>query len=260
MATRLGDHRFDDKLDDLSPEARAANVERDRKALAELPRKVDYNTLSRGGQIDYEILRQHLTRAVWLAETFRPFEDDPRIYGDYLTESVYLLLTQSSLPRATNVQQRPGPHGRGPPGGRDRPEDDRPAAPGQGRDGDPPDQGGDRLLQGRPLHPGRRTSRGGGAGRAGRTGDPGAGGLPRLPRGRGLAPVDRVVADRPGEVRQEARPRARRRVSADGGVARGGSRGEPRRARDGRDRPADVGDDLPRRADPPRRRRRAGAP
>ena len=99
MATRLGDHRFDDKLDDLSPEARAANVERDRRALAELPRKVDYNTLSRGGQIDYEILRQHLTRAVWLAETFRPFEDDPRTYGDYLTESVYLLLTQSSLPR-----------------------------------------------------------------------------------------------------------------------------------------------------------------
>ena len=103
-ATRLGDHRFDDKLDDLSPEARAANVERDRKALAELPKKVDYNALSRSGQIDFEILRQYLTRAVWLAETFRPFEDDPRIYGDYLTESVYLLLTQSSLPRETNVR------------------------------------------------------------------------------------------------------------------------------------------------------------
>ena len=43
--------------------------------------------------------------------------------------------------------------------------------------------------------------------------------------------------------------------AADGGAARGGSRGEPRRARDGGDRPADVGDDLPRRADPPRRRR-----
>ena len=104
MATRLGDHRFDDKLDDLSPEARAANVERDRRALGELPGKVDHNRLSRGGQIDYEILSQHLTRAVWLAETFRPFEDDPRTYGDYLTESVYLLLTQSSLPRATNVR------------------------------------------------------------------------------------------------------------------------------------------------------------
>ena len=51
MATRLGDHRFDDKLDDLSPEARAANVERDRKALAELPRKVDsQHALARTGR------------------------------------------------------------------------------------------------------------------------------------------------------------------------------------------------------------------
>ena len=60
MATRLGDHRFDDQLDDLSAEARAAHVERDRKALAELPRKVDYDKLSRDGQIDFEIFRQHL--------------------------------------------------------------------------------------------------------------------------------------------------------------------------------------------------------
>jgi uncharacterized protein (DUF885 family) len=104
MATRLGDHTFDDQLDDLSPEARAARIERDRKALAALPGAVRYDALSRSGQIDYEILRQHLTRAVWLAENFRPFEDDPRIYGDYLTEGVYLLLTQSSLPRATNVR------------------------------------------------------------------------------------------------------------------------------------------------------------
>jgi uncharacterized protein (DUF885 family) len=103
-ATRLGDHRFDDKLDDLSAEGRAANLDRDRRALAELPKKIDPAALSRSGRIDYEILRQHLTRAVWLTETFHPFEDDPRIYGDYLTESVYLLLTQSSLPRAVNVQ------------------------------------------------------------------------------------------------------------------------------------------------------------
>ena len=53
--------------------------------------------------IDFDIFRHHLVRSIWLAENFRPFEDDPRIYGDYLTESVYLLLTQSSLPRATNL-------------------------------------------------------------------------------------------------------------------------------------------------------------
>ena len=36
-ATRLGDHRFDDLLDDVSPKARAANAARARKMLAELP-------------------------------------------------------------------------------------------------------------------------------------------------------------------------------------------------------------------------------
>src|SRR5258708_6258436 len=77
-ATRLGDHRFDGLLDDLSIEARAANIERDRKSLAELGKKVDYDKLSRSGQIDFEILRNALTRSVWLAETFTPFEDDPR--------------------------------------------------------------------------------------------------------------------------------------------------------------------------------------
>ena len=206
MATRLGDHRFDDKLDDLSPEARAANVERDRRTLAELPRKVDYNTLSRGGQIDYEILRQHLTRAVWLAETFRPFEDDPRTYGDYLTESVYLLLTQSSLPRKTNVRNALARMAEVP----------RVVETARKTIGRPPrvkvetavrqTKGAIDFYKGDLYHPGRRTSRGGGAGPARRPGDPGAGGLPGLPRGRGLAPVDRVVADRPGDVRQEARP------------------------------------------------------
>jgi uncharacterized protein (DUF885 family) len=104
MATRLGDHRFDDQLDDLSAPARKARVDHDRQTLEDLPRKIGYAELSRAGQIDFEILRHHLERAIWLAETFQPFEDDPRIYGEYLTESVYLLLTQSSLPQAINVK------------------------------------------------------------------------------------------------------------------------------------------------------------
>src|SRR5439155_1906345 len=81
---------------------------RARKALDDLPRCVAYDKLARAGQIDYEILRHHLTREIWLAEHFDPFVDDPRIYGDYLTESVYLLLTQSSLPRETNVANARG--------------------------------------------------------------------------------------------------------------------------------------------------------
>jgi uncharacterized protein (DUF885 family) len=103
-ASRLGDHRFDHLLDDVSPKARAAWADRTRKTLAELPRRVDYQKLSRSGQIDFEIFKHDLTRTLWLAENTKPFEEDPRVYNDYISESVYLLLTQSSLPRPTNIK------------------------------------------------------------------------------------------------------------------------------------------------------------
>src|SRR5207247_5583890 len=56
------------------------------------------------GQIDFEIWQHHLKRDLWLAENTKPFEEDPRVYNDYITESVYLLLTQSTLPKAQNVK------------------------------------------------------------------------------------------------------------------------------------------------------------
>src|SRR5258708_29323157 len=93
MATRLGEHRFDDQLDDLSQPARNAILNHDRAALAELGQKVNFANLSRDGQIDYGIFRQYLERNIWLSETFHPFKEDPRVYGSYITESVYLLLT-----------------------------------------------------------------------------------------------------------------------------------------------------------------------
>ncbi|WP_169977128.1 DUF885 domain-containing protein [Tautonia rosea] len=102
-ATRLGDHRFDDRLEDLSADSRARWVERDRRFLTELPKRVPYDALSRDGQIDFEIFRHHLDYSLWLSEHFQPFEDDPRIYVGYTTEGVYLLLTQSTLPEAENL-------------------------------------------------------------------------------------------------------------------------------------------------------------
>jgi uncharacterized protein (DUF885 family) len=103
-ATKLGDHRFDDRLDDLSPDARAAWVDLDRKTLAELSTRFDPKTLSRDGRIDCEIFRHSLESSIWQAERFKPFEDDPRVYGDYLTEGVYLLFAQSTMPREVNLK------------------------------------------------------------------------------------------------------------------------------------------------------------
>ena len=102
-ATRLGDHRFDGLLEDVSAAARQGWLTQTRKTLAELPKRVDYAKLSRDGQVDYNIFKQELTRNLWLTENTRPFEEDPRAYGDYINDSVYLLLTQSTLPKETNI-------------------------------------------------------------------------------------------------------------------------------------------------------------
>ncbi|HZZ77164.1 MAG TPA: DUF885 domain-containing protein [Gemmataceae bacterium] len=103
-ATRSGNHDYDDKLDDLSPKARKASNERARKTLAELPKVIDYKKLSRSGQIDFEIWQHELKKSLWLADNTDPFANDPRVYTDYITDSVYALLTQSTLPQPVNVR------------------------------------------------------------------------------------------------------------------------------------------------------------
>lgn len=102
-ATRLGDHRFDHLLDDVSAGAQARWVAHLRQALRALPREVPYAALDRDGQIDFEILRDELKTQLWLAENTRPFEEDPRIYNEYVNDSVYLLLAQSTVPRNVSL-------------------------------------------------------------------------------------------------------------------------------------------------------------
>jgi uncharacterized protein (DUF885 family) len=103
-ATRLGDHRFDHLLDDVSAEARGRWARHFKATLDELPRQVDAKKLSRSSQIDYEIFEHDLQRSLWLLENSKTFEEDPRVYNDYLAESVYLPLVQSTLPRPLIVK------------------------------------------------------------------------------------------------------------------------------------------------------------
>lgn len=103
-ATRQGNHDFDHLLDDLSAKARAEWVRQVRATRDELPRKIDPEKLSRSSRIDYEIFKHHLTRALWLAENTRPYEEDPRIYNEFIGDGVYLLLTQSTRPQADNIK------------------------------------------------------------------------------------------------------------------------------------------------------------
>ena len=102
-ASRMGDHRFDDQIEDLSAEARTDRLASRKRTLARLEAEIPYDQLSRASQIDYEVFRHDLREGIWLEENLRPFEEDPRIYNEYLTGSVYCLLTQSSLPPEINI-------------------------------------------------------------------------------------------------------------------------------------------------------------
>jgi len=102
-ATKLGDHRFDHLLEDVSRAARDGWLAHARQTLKELPKRVDYAKLSRAGQIDFEIFRHELETQIWLAGNTHPFEEDARTYNDYINDSVYALLTQSTLAKETNI-------------------------------------------------------------------------------------------------------------------------------------------------------------
>lgn len=102
-ATQLGDHRFDALLDDISPAARTEWLELDKRRLAALPKKVAFDALSADGKVSYGILRDELARSIWLAENAHRFEEDPRVYGAYISDCVFSLLTQSTLPKETNI-------------------------------------------------------------------------------------------------------------------------------------------------------------
>jgi len=90
-------------LEDLTPAARAKWLELTRKTLADLPKQVEYLKLSRAAQIDFETFQHTLKADEWLTENTHPYEQDTRIYNGYINDSIYLLLTQSTLPAETNV-------------------------------------------------------------------------------------------------------------------------------------------------------------
>ena len=101
----LGDHRFDHLLDDISIEARQKWLEHSRAQLEKLNKLFANNSeLTAAGQIDFLIFRDELARSIWLAENTKPFEEDPRTYGGYINDSVYSLLTQSTLPKEKNIE------------------------------------------------------------------------------------------------------------------------------------------------------------
>ena len=109
-ATKLGEPRFNHLLDDLSPQApRLGRVDtQDPGSPAGAGGLCQAHTLRPDR---FGILRHHLTRELWLAENTRPYEDDPRLYNEYMSDCVYLLFAQSTQPLGQRQERRrpPGP-------------------------------------------------------------------------------------------------------------------------------------------------------
>ncbi len=104
LATSLGDHRYDHLLDDITAEGRSTWDAQNLESLDILHQTIVYHSLSPESKIDYEIFEHDLMRELWLAKTFKSFEEDPRSYGPYIVGCVYQLLAKSTLPLETNVK------------------------------------------------------------------------------------------------------------------------------------------------------------
>ncbi|MFC0679423.1 DUF885 domain-containing protein [Lysobacter korlensis] len=96
-ATQLGDHRFDDRIDDLDAEGRQRLVDFSRSLLAELD-ALDTSRLSRENQVDALILRNQLRSDIWNIETFQSWARDPQVYTGLAGSAIYNLMAREFAP------------------------------------------------------------------------------------------------------------------------------------------------------------------
>lgn len=96
-ATGLGDHRFDDKLPDLSPVGRAAWNGEVRAILAAMG-KVDKAKLSRENQVDFALLDNELRYGLWQDANLEEWAWDPQGYLGVASGSLYGLAARDFAP------------------------------------------------------------------------------------------------------------------------------------------------------------------
>ena len=96
-ATMLGDHRFDDRLDDVSVEAGAEETAFCRQYLSELG-QIDRDALSRASQVDFSLLDHQLRARLWRLERLQERVWNPLIYTRLSGGAVYGLMAREFAP------------------------------------------------------------------------------------------------------------------------------------------------------------------
>lgn len=102
-ATRIGEHRYDQEIDDLSPAGRAQRLDFGKAILSELD-TLDPATLSRENQVDAAILRNRLQSDIWNQETLQSWAWDPQVYSQLAGSALYNLMAREFAPLPERMQ------------------------------------------------------------------------------------------------------------------------------------------------------------
>ncbi len=102
-ATGIGDHRFDERVDDVSAAGRAASVRFSRETLSALE-GIDRNQLSRANQVDYALLANNLRAGIWRSETLQMWAWNPLSYQSIAGGALYNLMAREFAPMARRLE------------------------------------------------------------------------------------------------------------------------------------------------------------
>ena len=107
-ATELGDHRYDQLLDEVNVQSlnqRAALYRRYQKQL----KKVNFKRLSKANQIDYELLKNDIDSSLWSQDELQEWAWNPVRYAQLAGNAIYSLMARDFAPledRLTNAAAR----------------------------------------------------------------------------------------------------------------------------------------------------------
>ena len=102
-ATWLGDHRFDDQLDEVTPEAKRRKAEFCRTVLERLA-EIRRGELSRANQVDAAMLGHRLREELWQLEVLQEWAWNPMCYTGLSGNAIYSLTARDFAPLAERLR------------------------------------------------------------------------------------------------------------------------------------------------------------
>jgi uncharacterized protein (DUF885 family) len=103
-ATSLGDHRFDDRIDDVSVDGWKAQLDFSERYLAAL-QPIDRSRLTRANQVDALLLAHELEYQRWNLATLEDWRWNPLIYTRLAGDALYGLIARDFAPEPERLRK-----------------------------------------------------------------------------------------------------------------------------------------------------------